>query len=100
MSTLSGACVLCVLVRHLMGSAGCGVAWLKSPSALKSRSYTIGAICRFLPRASLLLGAGFGLQSLGRRRFLTLCGHWRGGALTSFIYFRCSGPPLENDIGK
>ena len=55
MSTLSGACVLCVLVRHLMGSAGCGVAWLKSQSARKSRSNTIGAICRSLPRASLLL---------------------------------------------
>ena len=65
MSTLSGACVLCVLVRHLMGSAGCGVAWLKSPSARKSRSNTIGAICRSLPRASLLLGAGFGLLSRG-----------------------------------
>ena len=49
MSTLSGACVLCVLVRHLMGSAGCGVARLKSPSAQKGRGYTIGAICRSLP---------------------------------------------------
>jgi hypothetical protein len=32
-STLSDACVLCVLVRHLMGSAGCRAARLKSQSA-------------------------------------------------------------------
>ena len=31
-ATSSGACVLCVLIWHLMGSAGCGVAWLKSQS--------------------------------------------------------------------
>src|SRR4030081_981192 len=31
-ATSSGACVLCVLMRHLMGSAGCGAAWLQSQS--------------------------------------------------------------------
>ena len=35
----------------------------------KSRSYTIGAICRSLPRASLLLGAGFDLLSWVCRAF-------------------------------
>ena len=67
MSTLSGACVLCVLVRHLMGSAGCGVARLKSPPAQKGRGYTIRAVLCSLPWASLLLGAKFGLLSRGLR---------------------------------
>jgi hypothetical protein len=31
--------------------------------------------------------------------FLTLGGHWRGCALTSLAYFRCSRRPLENSIG-
>jgi hypothetical protein len=33
MSTLSGACVLCVLGRHLMGKLGAEAAKLKSQSA-------------------------------------------------------------------
>jgi hypothetical protein len=38
MQTLSGACVLYVLVWHLMGSAGCKVAWLK-PQSIEDRSH-------------------------------------------------------------
>jgi hypothetical protein len=41
-STLSGVCVLCVLTWHLMGSAGCKAAWLKSPSA-KLTAATVSA---------------------------------------------------------
>ena len=41
-----------------------------------------------------------GLESLGRRRFLTLGGHRRIFALTSLDYLRCSGPPLENGIDE
>jgi hypothetical protein len=44
--------------------------------------------------------AGRHPRMLGRRRFLTLCGHPRGFALTSWTYFGCSGPPLENNIGR
>jgi hypothetical protein len=31
-ATSSGACVLCMLIWDVMGSAGCGVVWLKSQS--------------------------------------------------------------------
>ena len=59
-TTSSGACVLCVLNRHLMGSAGCGAARLKSQSVEGSAAcYSIGAIIRSLPRASLPLGSSF-----------------------------------------
>src|SRR5882762_8260860 len=57
-TTLSGACVLYVLVWHLMGSAGCGAAWLKSQSVDGSTAcYRIGAVIHYLPRASLPLGS-------------------------------------------
>src|SRR5437879_2498403 len=47
-------------MRHLMGSAGCGAAWLQSQSVDRSTAcYRIGAIIRSLPRASLPLGARF-----------------------------------------
>src|SRR6266481_2318752 len=59
-TTSSGACVLCVLMRHLMGSAGCGAARLKSQSVEGSAAcYRIGAIIHSLPRASLPLGSSF-----------------------------------------
>ena len=58
---LSGVCVLYVLIWHLMGSAGCGAAWLKSQSAKLAACYTIGAIICSLPRASLRSGARFDL---------------------------------------
>jgi hypothetical protein len=49
-------------MRHLMGSAGCGAARLKSQSAEGwAACYRIGAIIHSLPRASLRLGARFGL---------------------------------------
>ena len=58
-STLSGACVLCVLVRHLMGSAGCRAARLKSQSA-SGWPLQQNPRRRLLPPwASLLLGARF-----------------------------------------
>jgi hypothetical protein len=54
----SGACVLYVLIRHLMGSAGCRVAWLKPQWAeISAACYRIGAIICSLPRASLPLGS-------------------------------------------
>ena len=59
-TTSSGACVLCVLMRHLMGSAGCGAARLKSQSVEGSAAcYRIGAIIHSLPRASLPPGSSF-----------------------------------------
>jgi hypothetical protein len=60
---LSGVCVLYVLMWHLMGSAGCGVAGLKSQSAKRAACYRIGAIICSLPRASLRSGARFDLLS-------------------------------------
>jgi len=50
MSTLSGACVLCVLVRHLMGSAGCRAARLKAQSASGWPCNRIRAVVCSLPR--------------------------------------------------
>ena len=56
--TSSGACVLYVLMWHLMGLAGCGAAWLKSQSVDGSTAcYRIGAVIHSLPRASLPLGS-------------------------------------------
>ena len=60
-STLSGVCVLYVLIWHLMGSAGCGAARLKSQSAELAACYRIGAVICSLPRASLRSGARFDL---------------------------------------
>src|SRR5215216_1514079 len=60
---LSGVCVLYVLMWHLMGSAGCGAAWLKSQSAKRAARYRIGAVICSLPRASLRSGARFDLLS-------------------------------------
>jgi hypothetical protein len=58
---LWGVCVLYVLIRHLMGSAGCRAARLKSQSAKLTARYTIGAVICSLPRASLRSGARFDL---------------------------------------
>jgi hypothetical protein len=56
--TSLGACVLSVLIWHLMGLAGCGAAWLKSQSVDGSTAcYRIGAVIHSLPRASLPLGS-------------------------------------------
>jgi len=64
-STRWDACILCALVRRLMGQAGCRAARLKSQSASGWPCNRIGAVVCSLPRASLLLGAGFGLLSRG-----------------------------------
>jgi hypothetical protein len=48
---------------HLMGSAGCRVARLKSQSASLAACYRIGAVICSLPRASLRSGARFDLLS-------------------------------------
>ena len=58
-----GVCVLYVLVWHLMGSAGCRAARLKSQSAKLTARYTIGAVICSLPRASLRSGARYDLLS-------------------------------------
>jgi hypothetical protein len=58
-----GVCVLYVLMWHLMGSAGCRAAQLKSQSAKLAACYRIGAIIYSLPRASLRSGARFDLLS-------------------------------------
>jgi predicted ABC-type sugar transport system permease subunit len=60
-SALLGVCVLYVLMWHLMGSAGCRAARLKSQSANLAACYTIGAVICSLPRASLRSGAWFDL---------------------------------------
>ena len=44
--------------------------------------------------------AGRSSRMQGRRQFLTLGGHPRRFSLTSLTYFRCSGTPLENEIGR
>jgi hypothetical protein len=49
-------------------------------------------------RAELRSNLARRLVSRGVALFLTPGGHWRGFALTSLAYFRCSGPPLENII--
>src|SRR5712671_4458099 len=46
---------------HLMGSAGCRAARLKSQSAKLTACYRIGAVIGSLPRASLRSGARFDL---------------------------------------
>ena len=56
-----GVCVLYVLIWHLMGSAGCRAARLKSQSAKLTARYRIGAVIYSLPRASLRSGARFDL---------------------------------------
>ena len=60
-STLSGVCVLYVLKWHLMRSAGCRAARLKSQSANLAACYRIHAVICSLPRASLRSGARFDL---------------------------------------
>jgi hypothetical protein len=52
-----------VLMWHLMGSAGCRAARLKSQSAKLTACYRIGAVICSLPRASLRSGARFDLLS-------------------------------------
>ncbi len=52
-----------MLIWHLMGSAGCRAARLKSQSANLAACYRIGAVICSLPRASLRLGARFDLLS-------------------------------------
>ena len=64
MSTLSGACVLCVLVPHLMGSAGGRAAWLKSQSVED----------RMLHNRRRHLLPPSGVAPLGRARFDLLSG--------------------------
>jgi hypothetical protein len=56
-----GVCVLYVLIWHLMGSAGCRAARLKSQSARLAACYGIGAVICPLPRALLRSGARFDL---------------------------------------
>jgi hypothetical protein len=60
-----------VLMRHLMGSAGCRAARLKSQSAKPAACYRILAVIGSLPRASLRSGARFDLLS-GWRGLATL----------------------------
>jgi hypothetical protein len=75
-----GGCILCVLVWHLMGRAGCKAAWLKSQSAIGWARATESAPS-FAPSlgASLLLGARFCLLSrgvgLGRRELRPVSQH-------------------------
>ena len=65
-----GACVLCVLGWHLMGSAGCKVAWLKPQSVDGSAAcYRIGAITCSLPRASLPLGSSLRSPFLAEAKY-------------------------------
>jgi hypothetical protein len=52
-----GVCVLYVLAWHLMGSAGCRAAWLKSQSVGVAACYTIGAVICSLPWRRLRSGA-------------------------------------------
>jgi hypothetical protein len=65
-STISGACVLCVLVRRLNR-----VSWVHrglveiAVGHLLTACYEIRAVVCSLPRASLLAGARFGLLSRG-----------------------------------
>src|SRR5437764_1067160 len=49
MSAPLGVCVLYVLIWHLMGSAGCRAARLKSQSASETACYRIGAVICPLP---------------------------------------------------
>jgi len=63
MGAFWGVCVLYVLIWHLMGSAGCRAARLKSQSAKLTACYRIGAVIYSLPRASLRSGARFDLLS-------------------------------------
>ena len=49
-------------MRHLMGSAGCKAAWLKSQSADLAACYRTHAVICSLPRASLRSGARCVLQ--------------------------------------
>ena len=52
-----GVCVLYVLTWHLMGSAGCRAAWLKSQSVEETACYRIDAVICSLPGAPLHSGA-------------------------------------------
>ena len=61
MDAFWGVCVLYVLIWHLMGSAGCRAARLKSQSAELAACYRIGAVIYSLPRALLRSGARFDL---------------------------------------
>jgi hypothetical protein len=57
-TTLSGACVLYVLVWHLMGSAGAERLGCNRSRPIRSTvCYRIGAVIHSLPQASLPLGS-------------------------------------------
>jgi hypothetical protein len=57
-----GVCVLYVLRWHLMGSAECRAAWLKSQSVRKAACYRIDAVICSLPGAPLHSGARLDLR--------------------------------------
>src|SRR5215831_6405292 len=61
MDAFWGVCVLYVLIRHLMGSAGCRAARLKSQSAKLTACYRIPPVIGSRPRSLPLSGARFDL---------------------------------------
>src|SRR3981189_2019405 len=81
-------------MRHLMGSAGYGAAWLQSQSVDRSTAcYRIGAIIRSLPRASLPLGSSFSAswRSVNSLRWFKL------GAVPEHGVHDDGEPPGERD---